>query len=94
MKKKSFAKLCLAAAIVGLIGFTGCMLGVGRDGQLLLVPALPAVIEFEPSHNDYYQNGYYYTYENNIWYYSSSRVGPRKHLPRKHYPREIRYRHD
>lgn len=58
---------------------------------VVVVPALPLVVElgFEPY---YYQSGYHYHYDNNRWRYSSSRSGPWTELPASHYPKETKFR--
>ena len=56
-----------------------------------VAPALPLVVELgvEPY---YYQQGYHYRYDNNVWRYSNARSGPWADLPRSHYPRETRFK--
>jgi hypothetical protein len=53
--------------------------------------ALPLVVELD---NDgiFFQDGYFYSHRNNIWFFSMSREGPWRRLPRNHYLREFRYR--
>ena len=73
---------------------SGCalhFLGGPEGGSLVIVPALPLTVELD---NDQYfvQNGYYYSYRSDIWFYSESRQGPWLRLPRSHYPKEVRYR--
>jgi len=88
MKKALYFAL-LSALLVG-----GCALGFNRHGDLVIVPMLPQTIEIDPD-QPYYQDGYYYSYRNDVWFYSSSPGGPWNRLPRDHYPREVHYRnHD
>jgi len=70
---------------------TGCAIGFGRHGGLVIVPALPTTVEVDADQY-YYQNGYYYHYDGAVWFYSERRGGPWVDLPRSHYPREVRYR--
>ena len=84
MKKAVF--FALSAMLVA-----GCALGFNRHGDLVIVPTLPTTIEIEAD-QPYYQDGYYYSYRNEVWFYSSSQGGPWNRLPRDHYPREVRYR--
>jgi hypothetical protein len=70
---------------------TGCAIGFGRHGEVVVVPALPVTVEVDADQY-YYQNGYYYHYNGSVWYYSERREGPWRDLPRSHYPKEVRYR--
>jgi hypothetical protein len=73
---------------------TGCTIGFmggHRGGSIVVVPALPVIVELDADQY-YYQNGYYYRYQNNVWLYSASKQGVWSRLPRSHYPREVRYR--
>lgn len=88
MKKSMF--LTLISAFL----FTGCAIGFwghhhGRG--MIIVPALPVTVELD-SDQYYYQNGYYYHYDGNVWFYSERKEGPWMDLPRDRYPREVRYR--
>lgn len=76
--------------LIALFLLSGCLLP-GRNGPVLLVPPLPPVVEIgaEPY---YYQGGYHYFYDNDRWFYSQSRGGPRAELPRDRYPKEVRYK--
>ena len=57
---------------------------------VVVVPALPLIVELgvEPY---YYYSGYHYYYDDNRWRYSNSRSGPWTDLPRSHYPKETRF---
>lgn len=79
------AALLLSACVVAPVDQ-----GPYRPGYAV-APALPLVVELgvEPY---YYQQGYHYHYENNVWRYSNSRSGPWADLPRSHYPRETRFK--
>jgi hypothetical protein len=73
---------------------TGCTIGfLGNHpgGSLVVVPALPLIVELDAD-NYYYQNGYYYSHRGNVWLYSESKQGPWFRLPRSHYPRQVHYR--
>jgi hypothetical protein len=87
MKKVLFGVLILAFLV------TGCSIGLmgGRHGGLIIVPVLPVTVELDAD-DYYYQNGYYYMYRDNIWFYSEYRQGPWIRLPRSHYPKEVHYR--
>lgn len=62
-----------------------------RVGDARMPPALPSVVYLEA--DPYYsQEGYYYHYRDNVWYYATSRNGPWTELPRDLYPGETRYR--
>lgn len=82
----------LAFAAAFLLG--GCAVGFlgGSDGNsMIIVPMLPVTVEIDAD-QPYYQNGYYYEYQGNIWLYSDARKGPWRQLPRSHYPKEVRYK--
>lgn len=87
----------IKAVLVGLIAaflLSGCAIGFlgGRHGEgMVIVPALPIMIEIDAD-QPYYQNGYYYSYRNNVWFYSASNRGPWAELPRDRYPREVHLR--
>ncbi|MGA2506467.1 MAG: hypothetical protein ABSF80_03220 [Chitinispirillaceae bacterium] len=91
MKKTVIAVLISALLVAGCaIGF----MGGHRGRNLIIVPALPVTVELDAD-QFYYQNGYYYHYDGNIWFYSERREGPWSQLPRSHYPREVHFRgHD
>lgn len=85
-------KPLVAASLTALL-LSACVVApAGRGPGMVVVPALPLVVELgaEPY---YYQSGYYYFYDNNRWRYSNSRTGPWADLPRSHYPRETRFKH-
>ena len=87
-------KKTVIVALISAFLFTGCAVGfVGghRGGSLIIVPALPLTVELDADQY-YYQNGYYYSCQGNVWLYSESRQGPWVRLPRSHYPREVHYR--
>lgn len=85
--KRTFFGVLISAFLV-----TGCMVGIGgRHHGVIIVPMLPSSIELDEG-QDYYQDGFYYRYQGNIWLYSESREGPWHRLPRDHYPREFHYR--
>jgi hypothetical protein len=90
-------KKAVIVALVSAFLVTGCaigFLGGHRGGSLIIVPALPVTVELDADQY-YYQNGYYYHYDGNVWFYSQRREGPWLDLPRSHYPREVHYRnHD
>jgi hypothetical protein len=69
---------------------TGCAIGFGRHGEMVIVPALPTTVEVDADQY-YYQDGYYYHYNGSVWYYSQRRDGGWAELPRSHYPREVHY---
>ena len=87
-------KKAVIVALVSAFLVTGCaigFLGGHRGGSLIIVPALPVTVELDADQY-YYQNGYYYHYDGNVWFYSERREGPWLDLPRSHYPREVHYR--
>jgi hypothetical protein len=87
-------KKTLIIAAISAFLLAGCAIGFGRHGEMVVVPALPVTVELDADEY-YYQNGYYYNYQGNVWVYSESRQGPWKRLPQSHYPREVRHRdHD
>jgi hypothetical protein len=81
-------------AFISAFLVTGCAIGFSgghRGRSMIIVPALPTIVEIDA--DQYYsQNGYYYRYQGNVWVYSESRLGPWSPLPRSHYPREVRYK--
>jgi hypothetical protein len=86
-------KKAIIVAFISAFLVTGCTIGFmgGHRGEsMLVVPALPVTVELDADQN-YYQNGYYYRYQGNVWLYSSSRQGVWSRLPRSHYPRDVRY---
>jgi hypothetical protein len=83
-------KTAIVAAITAFL-LAGCALGFNRHGNLVVVPALPTTIEVDADQY-YFQNGYYYHHDNNVWVYSQSRQGPWNNLPRSHYPKEVHFR--
>ena len=83
-------KLLLLVPILLLLD-SGCLVEPRRGGGLEVIPALPAVVEVGP--DAYYAyGGYHYFYDQDRWYYATSREGPRRELPRTHWPRETRRR--
>jgi len=91
MIRSALCFMILAFLISGCtVGFMG-----GRHGSsLVIVPALPMTVELDTD-QPYYQNGYYYSYQGDIWFYSESRQGPWLRLPRSRYPHNVHYRqHD
>lgn len=88
MKKTVLVTLIFAFLSVGCtVGF----LGGPRGDSLVIVPALPLVVEMD-ANQPYYQNGYYYDYRGDVWMYSESNQGPWNPLPRDRYPKEVHYR--
>ncbi|OGV78061.1 MAG: hypothetical protein A3I83_08205 [Methylotenera sp. RIFCSPLOWO2_02_FULL_45_14] len=65
--------------------------GHGRGHGMVVVPALPVIVELDVEPY-YYQGGYYYFYDNDSWRYSQSRSGPWTDLPRSHYPKETKFK--
>lgn len=70
---------------------TGCVVAGRRGGGVEVIPILPTVVELDVD-GYYTYGGYHYFYDNDRWYYSTSRVGARVELPRSHWPRETRRR--
>lgn len=85
MYKKAVVALMCVFLLTGA-AFSRISVRVG-----VVVPALPAVVELDNG-NSYYQNGYYYSYRGNVWYYSRHKNGGWKHLQRSRYPHEVHYR--
>ena len=86
-------KTIIGALIIACL-MSGCAIGFGRHGEVVVVPALPYTVEVDADQY-YYQNGYYYHYNGSVWYYSERKEGPWRDLPRDHYPREVRHQgHD
>jgi hypothetical protein len=83
-------KTMIIAAFSALL-LAGCAIGFNRHGDLVIVPTLPVTVELDAD-NYYYQDGYYYSYQGDVWFYSQSRQGPWMRLPRDRYPREVHYR--
>jgi len=77
--------------VFSLLLLSACMVTTRRDGGLEVIPILPTVVEID-SDNYYAHGGYHYYYDNERWYYSSTRDGRRSELPRSHWPRETRRR--
>jgi hypothetical protein len=77
--------------VFSILLLSACMVAPGRGGGLEVIPILPTVVEID-SDNYYAQGGYHYFYNDDRWYYSSSRDGQRSELPRSHWPRETRRR--
>jgi hypothetical protein len=77
---------------LSLLLLSACMIAPNRDGGLSLIPILPTMVEID-SDNYYAQGGYHYFYNDDRWYYSTSRDGQRSELPRSHWPKETRRRH-
>jgi|SRR5271157_888626 hypothetical protein len=85
-------KKTMLVALISAFLAAGCAVGfVGshRGGSMVIVPALPETVEVDADQY-YYQNGYYYRYQGNVWVYSQSRQGPWSDLPRTHYPKQVR----
>ena len=84
-------KRILPAVLLGVFLLVGCMVGPGRRGGVVVVPALPSIVvlEAEPY---YYHSGYHYHYQNDRWFYSNERSGPWVELPRDRYPKEVRFK--
>jgi hypothetical protein len=85
-------------AVISAFMIGGCAIGISghhHGGEaVVIVPALPETVELDADQG-YYQNGYYYRYQGNVWVYSQSREGPWSDLPRTHYPKQVRARgHD
>ena len=81
----------LAGSLVSVM-LAGCLIVPGYQGRgVVLVPALPVVVELGPEPY-YVQDGYYYYYQNNAWYYAHSRGGPWVVLPRDRYPKEVKFK--
>jgi hypothetical protein len=70
---------------------TACMVTPGPGGGLQVIPILPTVVELDGD-GYYAHGGYHYFYDNERWYYSSTRDGARSELPRSHWPKETRRR--
>jgi hypothetical protein len=84
----------VVSIVVGLFLMTGCTVGFVGDregGHLVVVPALPVTVELDADQY-YYQNGYYYNYQGDVWFYAESRQGPWVRLPRNRYPRNVHYK--
>lgn len=73
--------------VFSLLLLSACMVAPRRGGGLEVVPILPAIVEVGPD-NYYAHGGYHYFYNNDRWYYSSTRDGQRLELPRSHWPKE------
>ncbi|HEX7553622.1 MAG TPA: hypothetical protein VF378_08710 [Geothrix sp.] len=70
---------------------SACIVQTRRGGGLEVIPILPAVVELDGD-GYYAHGGYHYFYNNERWYYSSTRNGTRSELPRSHWPRETHQR--
>ena len=84
----------LSSSVYAALLLTACIVTPAHRGSgMVVVPALPVVVEIgaEPY---YYQDGYHYYYNNNRWSYSNSRSGPWTDLPKSHYPKEVKHRDD
>lgn len=84
-------RMLIVASLTALL-LSACVVAPANRGPgMVVVPALPVIVELgaEPY---YYQQGYYYYYDNNLWRYSNSRSGPWADLPRSHYPKETRFK--
>jgi hypothetical protein len=84
-------KICFVALTAALL-ISGCTIGFNHRGDLVIVPALPTVVEIYPDEY-YYNDGYYYSYRGSVWFYAESRGGPWIRLPRNRYPHEVHVRH-
>ncbi len=60
-------------------------------GVRVSIPLLPPVVVLEDEPY-YVQDGYYYHYNDNRWFYSRSKQGPWTDLPRSHYPKEVKFK--
>lgn len=56
-----------------------------------VVPYLPSVVVLGLA-PFYFQQGFYYHYDRDHWFYSRSKKGPWIDLPRDHYPKEVRFK--
>ena len=91
--RKSIIGVLISAVLIA-----GCAIGFRErrhHGEgLIIVPALPIIVELAADRY-YYQNGFYYRYEGDVWFYSESKHGPWYRLPEDRYPREVHFRgHD
>jgi len=77
--------------LLPLLVLAGCMLAPNRQGGVDVVPILPAMVEVDGD-SYYAHGGYHYFYNNERWYYATTREGRRMELPRSHWPRETRRR--
>ena len=73
--------------VFSILLLSACMVEPRRGGGLEVVPILPAIVEVGPD-NYYAHGGYHYFYNNERWYYSSTRDGQRLERPRSHWPKE------
>jgi hypothetical protein len=77
--------------LLSLLLLSACLVAPNRGGGLSIIPILPTVVELDAD-NYYAQGGYHYFYNDDRWYYSTSRDGARSELPRSHWPHETRRR--
>ena len=77
--------------VLSLFLLSACLVAPNRHGGLSIIPILPAVVELD-SGNYYAHGGYHYFYNDDRWYYATSREGARSELPRSHWPTETRHR--
>jgi hypothetical protein len=77
--------------VISILLLSACMVAPRPGGGLEVVPMLPTIVEVD-SDNYYAHDGYHYFYNNDRWYYSSTRNGQRSELPRSHWPKETRRR--
>ncbi|HUI91479.1 MAG TPA: hypothetical protein VLX68_04440 [Chitinivibrionales bacterium] len=85
-------KKAVIALVCGVL-FLNCAVGfVGRRGHVVIVPALPEIVEVDPD-GYYYQGDYVYWYNGGVWFYARSRGGPWIRLPRERYPHDTHFRH-
>ena len=77
--------------VISILLLSACMVAPRPGGGLEVVPMLPTIVE-DDSDNYYAHDGYHYFYNNDRWYYSSTRNGQRSELPRSHWPKETRRR--
>lgn len=75
--------------VLSILLLSACIVTGRPGGGLEVVPILPAVVEVD-SDNYYAHGGFHYFYNNERWYYSSTRNGQRMELPRSHWPKETR----
>lgn len=84
-------KRILLVALLAVVLLASCAVRTGYRGEAVIVPALPTIVVLEEE--PYYQHsGYHYHYQNNVWFYSTSRSGPWVELPRDRWPKEVRHR--
>ena len=85
------SKVKVMVPLFSILLLSACMVTTRRGGGLEVIPILPTIVEVD-SDNYYAHGGYHYFYDNERWYYSSTRNGQRSELPRTHWPKETRRR--